>query len=356
MAMLSPVTVTLEDVAKTARVHRSTVALALRDNPRISPETRRRVREVAERLGYRVNPLVAALMRSRRSGAPARNAVIGYITAHSTRYGWQPPHHDRPDFFPGARERAKDFGYQLEHFWYAEPGMNPRRLGQILLTRGIHGLIIGRMPAGVTALELAWDHFSTVALGMTLQTPRLHRVTENHFDTARVGMQRCLDLGYERVGFVFSEANDSPGVGDRWLGAYLAHQAQYFGREQIPVCPGVPTDQNTFLSWFQQHRPDALLVTHAPQVVRWLAAAGVGVPEDVGLIELQDSVESDASGVCYDPAKIGALAIEMVIGLMYRNETGVPAEPHEVLLSGEWRPGATLRQARSRRAMSLSMA
>jgi LacI family transcriptional regulator len=58
--------VTLQDVADRAGVHRSTVALALRDHPRIPADTRELIRALAEKLGYRKNPLVAALMRSRR--------------------------------------------------------------------------------------------------------------------------------------------------------------------------------------------------------------------------------------------------------------------------------------------------
>ena len=44
-----------EDVAREAGVARSTAALALRDSPRLRPETRLAVRHAAERLGYVYN-------------------------------------------------------------------------------------------------------------------------------------------------------------------------------------------------------------------------------------------------------------------------------------------------------------
>ena len=50
-----------------------TVSLALRRAPRISAATRERVLAAAERLGYRRNPLVAALMADLR-GKKARGA------------------------------------------------------------------------------------------------------------------------------------------------------------------------------------------------------------------------------------------------------------------------------------------
>lgn len=337
-----PRAATLQDVAERAGVHRSTVALALRDHPRIPVETREKIKAIAGELDYRINPFVAALMQSRRSGNAVRHATLAFVTNYPTRYGWRPQHHDRPDFFPGAAERAKDFGFKLEHFWLAEPGMTPARLCDILVTRGVHGLIVGRMPPGQQALDLVWARFSCVALGMTLRSPRLDHVTENHFDTAWQAMQQCLERGYRRVGFVFSDANDSPSVGDRWLGAYLLQQAKFAARDRLPICPGAPTNAAAFQAWFNRYRPDAVLVPHAQKLIEWLRAMDRQVPRDVGVVELQDRPASGASGVYYDPAKIGALAVEMLIGLMHRNETGVPANQHEVMLTGEWWEGTTL--------------
>lgn len=337
-----PRPVTLQDVADRARVHRSTVALALRDHPRIPSETRERIKEIAVGLGYRVNPFVAALMQSRRTGQGVRHATLAFVTNYPTRYGWRPPHHDRPDFFPGAAERARGLGYELEHFWLAEPGMTPARLCDILVTRGVHGIIVGRMPPGQHALELLWERFSSVALGLTLRSPRLHHVTENHFDTSWQAMQQCLERGYRRVGFVFSDANDSPSVGDRWMGAYLMQQHKFPPGDRLPLCPGAPAERETFLHWLRRERPDALITPHAAPLAEWLSEAGLRVPRDLGLVELQNRPQSNHAGVYYDAAKIGALAVDMLVGLMHRNDTGVPEDQHEVILTGAWREGTTL--------------
>ncbi|MGH8020827.1 MAG: LacI family DNA-binding transcriptional regulator [Opitutaceae bacterium] len=186
----------MQDIADRAGVHRSTVSLALRDHPRISAEVRARIQAL-----------------------------------------------------------ARDLGYNLEHFWLGEPGMTGERFCDILTTRGIHGLIIGRLPPGQASMELAWGRFSVVALGMTLRSPLLRHVTENHFDTVHQAMSRCSERRYARVGFVFSEENDSPRVGDRWLGAYLVQQAQANGGVRLPHCPDVPTNETGFRAWFKKERP-----------------------------------------------------------------------------------------------------
>lgn len=332
----------LQDVATRAGVHRTTVSLSLRDHPRIPLETRTRIKAIARELGYQINPLVAALMQSRRSGKPVKDTVLAYVTAYPTRFGWRPDQHDRPDFFPGAVERARHFGYKLEHFWLGERGMTSRRFCDMLSTRGINGVIVARLPPGRHTLDLEWNRFSCVALGLTLHTPVLHHITENHFDTVWQAMERCRERGYRRIGFLFSDGSDSPRVAQRWIGAYLTQQKNFPEEDRLPICPSMPTDEKTFRAWFEAYRPDALLVNNPRLLVDWLSHLGLGAPHDVGVVALEHRREMECTGVYYDPARVGALAVEMLVGLMHRNETGVPAVQHEILLTGEWRENCML--------------
>jgi DNA-binding LacI/PurR family transcriptional regulator len=345
--------VTLQDLAEKAGVHRSTVSLALRDHPRISKAVRRRVRALAEKMGYRINPLVAALMQSRRSGRAVKHVAIAYVTNYPTRFGWRPPHHDRPDYFPGAEARARELGYKLEHFWMAEPGMTPERLCDILSTRGIHGVLIGRLPPGQSELQLIWDRFSCVALGLTLRAPKLHRVAEDHYSSACRAMDEMAARGLRRIGFVFSEANDSPGVGERWLGAYFERAMRLNPGEALaPFFLEQHEDSAaSFGAWLERWKPDGLLVTHAMPVVAWLKKIGRRAPADVGLATLvNDRPERGAAGVFCPAAKLGALAVETVVGLMHRGEVGLPTDAHEVLLPAHWRDGRTLAAGSRRNA------
>src|SRR5437762_754954 len=58
--------VTMKDVAAASGVSRATVSLVVRDSPQIPEETKERVREAIERLGY-VYDHRAAVMRSSRT-------------------------------------------------------------------------------------------------------------------------------------------------------------------------------------------------------------------------------------------------------------------------------------------------
>lgn len=59
--------VTQSDVARAAGVSRSLVSLALSGSPKVAPDTRERIHQVAADLGYRVNVAAASLARRRSS-------------------------------------------------------------------------------------------------------------------------------------------------------------------------------------------------------------------------------------------------------------------------------------------------
>ncbi|MDD3214072.1 MAG: LacI family DNA-binding transcriptional regulator, partial [Eubacteriales bacterium] len=52
---------TIKDVARLAEVSPSTVSRALRDNPRISEEVRKRVRQIAKDLDFHPNQMARSL-------------------------------------------------------------------------------------------------------------------------------------------------------------------------------------------------------------------------------------------------------------------------------------------------------
>lgn len=334
---------TLRDVADRVGVHQTTVSLALRDHPRIPLSTRQRIKRVAHALGYRVDPLVTALMRTRRMRTNTVHGVLAYVTDHATRLGWRSVHRDPADAFSGARAQAELQGYKLEHFWFSEPGITPPRFGEILRTRGIRGAILGALPAGRSSLAFEHDGFSCVALGLTLSSPTVARVSEDHFDTVFQAMEQCRARDYRRIGLVFSEANDSPPIRERWIAAFYRQQLKFPEPDRLAPFEDVAPGLATFARWFGTVRPDALIVTRAQTVLPWLKAMAVAAPEDVGLVDLDPHAKPELAGVRYDSARLGALAVEMLVGLMHRHDTGrAKSSREEVLLKGNWRNGMTL--------------
>jgi len=341
--------VTLLEVAKEARVHKATAARALNRDPRISAATTARVQAAADKLGYRVNPLLAAWMSTRRRRVQVGNSTIAYVTGHPTRYGWRPPKSDLPDFFPGARAEAEAAQYQLEDFWLHEPGMTPDRFSRILQTRNIRGILIGRMPGTETRLlDYDWSGFSVVALGVTLRAPHFHRVLDNHFQATSLAAARCHELGYKRIGLVFDRMDDAGIILDMWAGGFLSEQLKWPKTSyRVPLLMNhasrMGDQRRQFLQWFREHRPDAILVGQVPPVREWLASEKLCVPADVGLVELRRYTKNATSaGLHFDFANTGRVGIQFLISLMHHQECGIPPLARDIVLPYEWVDGDTL--------------
>jgi transcriptional regulator with XRE-family HTH domain len=71
--------ISIKDVAREADVSVTTVSHALNDKGRLNPDTRQRVRDVAERLGYKPNPAARSLV----SGKTGLIAVIPSLPKHT---------------------------------------------------------------------------------------------------------------------------------------------------------------------------------------------------------------------------------------------------------------------------------
>jgi hypothetical protein len=68
------------------------------------------------------------------------------------------------------------------------------------------------------------------------------------------------------------------------------------------------------------------------------------VPKDVGFVHLWTPDRSgNYAGIYHDPPAIGAAAVDFLVGMIHRNERGVPAAAQTLVLEASWQDGATLR-------------
>ena len=340
--MLPKKPVTLAEIAKRAGVSVMTVSRALRKQSNISPETQKKIQDIADQLGYRPNPLVSALMTYRRSAKPVPAHVsIGFITNFPTRDGWKVSKLYQ-EFFQGVSESADRHGFGVEIFWLREPGMTTERLTQILLTRSIHGLVIAPLSAAHGELDLDWQHFSAVTFGYSLTKPLLHRAVNHQFRSMRLAMRELRKLGYQRLGLALpSSLNER--VDRQWVASFLVEQLHL--DHNVPLF--VPEDPQwsfeNFRKWFNAHKPDAV-ISHEEVAYDWLKKLGAHVPDDVGFVHLNCADDSGQfAGIYQNGPTVGAVAVDFLIGMIHRNERGEPALPHSLLVEGTWVAGKTVR-------------
>jgi Transcriptional regulators len=342
MGELNPVTV--QDIADKAGVGRTTVSLALRNHPKISEPTRRRIQKLAQAMGYRPNPLVAAHMAHIRALHPKKtsqclaflcNRSLSEIEADSKTPVWK--------YFQGARARALQLGFRLELFNLEEPQMTAKRLSHILVARGIDGVVIGPLSegGGLVDREFDWKPFAAVMIEHTFIEPRLHKVCSDEFSTIGRLIQRLLDYGYECIGVAMRSQMDEH-ANHHWLAGYQTFQELTRPELRIPHFITPNWSRENFLQWFERHRPEAI-ITVDDAVVRWLRAASVRVPEDVGCATVYWKADREyLSGYYQNHEIIGAAAVEGVVAQLHRNERGLPEIDKTVLIQAIWKEGSTL--------------
>ena len=293
-------------------------------------------------MGYRPDPALAALNRYRaKVRQTVRGATLAYLTAFETRTGWRKGFLRRT--FEGAKKRAEELGYCLEHFWLREPGLTPQRFADILQNRGIRGVLVAPLPRP-GPLEFPWEHFSAVAIGPSLGEPALHSACNNHYQAMLLALEHAIAAGYRRIGLILD-----PEVDQRHQQKYLAAftMFQRTTRSAKTCLPPLLTHQpsgDVVRRWMFAHAPDAV-ICHDDSGLDWLRRGGAGVPERVGFVSLIRGGTKGIAGIETFPELIASAAVNRLNQLLHDNETGVPEIPTCLMLSGSWVAGTTLRKS-----------
>lgn len=339
----------MEAVARAAGVHRTTVSLALRGSPKLPAETRERVRAIAEKMGYRPNPLVQALMSSRAGRRPRAEgfaAELAYVSKQPMPPEWEKARTAYAQIFRGAREQAARRGYRLSYWWRDEPGMTERRFARILEARGIRGALVAPHREAGNRLDMSWRRLSVVEIGYNLAGPDFHRVAHDYFHGMKLALARTREAGARRIALVLPRQLDEK-VHHLWRAAFVDEQRMWPRGERI--APWIVSEAEAagpaavFREWFAAHRPE-VIVGPTPTFVEAAArAAGVRIPGDAGFVNLScHARDGRYSGVFQNWARMGETAVDLLVGMMHRGECGVPELAHSTLLSGLWAPGRTL--------------
>lgn len=189
-----PDRVTIAQVAEQAGVSAMTVSNVLNGKPGASEETRRRVQEVAERLGYQPN-FSAHNLKAGRSG------LIGVLTLDlTTQYGLEIVRGIADELASAERELLINATYQDA----------AREMDRIeFLSRGLVDgvLMVAPVLESETVELLRRKNFPCVVIDPREQDVALPRVIVDNYEGMRRGTEHLLSLGHTRIGYIRGESD-----------------------------------------------------------------------------------------------------------------------------------------------------
>ena len=323
--------VTIQDVAAAAGVSYQTVSRVINDRPDVAEETRRRVWQVIEELGYQPSAIARSLVSK-------RTHTLGLITADFSDYFFS-------QVIVGAEVEARKQGY---FFMLCSTERNPAdepEYLRLLTERQVDGILFARPSTEEDSRHIV----SLIQQGVPLVTTAYwlpgEKLTVVDVDNVDGGLQatECLiELGHREIGMITGPAGWKS-VNERTGGYKLA-------LEKAGISFDVSLIEHGDWSYQSGYVAMGRLLAKAPQItalfaqndqiaigaMRGLREAGRRIPDDVALVGYDDI---PAAAYCHPPLttirqpmqQVGEVATQLLIE--YINDS--TAEREEVLLKTE---------------------
>lgn len=331
--------VKIVDVAEAAQVSVATVSRALNNKDRVDPVLAARVREAAERLGYRPNAVARNL---RRQGTQVWALIITDI--------------NNPFYTAVARgveDVAQESGFSVLLCNSDEDRHKEKRYLEVAEQERVAGVILAPQSTDSDISRLLSSKIPLVAVDRTLDQP-VDLVTADSFEGAVTATEHLLSRGWERPACITRPA-DTATAEQRRLG-YQDVVRRHGLPEIVRHVPfhtdgGIEVVHSLFDSG---DPPDSLLTIDsmlALGVLSGLKERKLRVGRDVGMITFDDaswaSVLDPALSVIAQPAyEIGAETARL---LVKRIRKEAPEQPQSVILNTTLIVRGSCRRSRARR-------
>jgi DNA-binding LacI/PurR family transcriptional regulator len=330
-------TVTLNDIGRVAGVSRATVSRALKDNPVISSAVRERIQKIAKELGYRPDPETARLMSHLKSSNRSRyESTIGILNAFSPLSNLYKNSYAKK-LLEGAQSRADALGYSIDMLNLGEAGMSARRIDQIILARGIRGILIPPEPDPLFRTTLDLSKIAAVATTTTAETVKMHRVLPNNFFNVRLMLEEAIAMGYQRIGFIqwkeLEQRQNKAGIALYALFALLEKRIA-----PLPIFEWnwrAPDLQSGLRNWIEKNRPDCILGFGEECLQIITEASGRRIPQDFAFISYGEAPEG-ITRIDENASIVGSAAIDILSAHIQRGDVGPPEFPKTTLIEGRF--------------------
>jgi LacI family transcriptional regulator len=329
--------VTIKQVAEQAGVSTQTVSRVLNHRPDVAPETRRRVQEIIDRLGYQASNIARSLVQG-------RSFTLGVLC-------WGLEYFGPSRALTGIEQEASELGYVLLLSLIRPPGNSDvRQLLRDMLARQVDGIVWAVPEIASNRAWIGEQHSGlpvpVVFLSMRPE-PGLSVAAVDNRSGGRMATKHLLDLGHQNVGLITGP-----------LAWWEARQRQSGWQDALREA-GIPIEADLVVEgdWeaasgerglrqLLEQRPDldAVFISNDQMALGALQAArklGVRVPEDLAVVGFDDVPEAvyfqpPLSTVRQDMVELGRCAVRELGGMIEAAQQGeARVEPNSILLKPE---------------------
>ncbi len=328
----------IRDVARLAGVSYQTVSRVLNDSPSLRPETRQRVLDVIDEIGYRPNQAARALVTS-------KSQSIGVLIAtRAATYGVQ------TTLF-AIETAARDRGYGITVATTPSDDRSVRAAIDQLAGQGVEAVVVVAPQVRVFDLLAAVRVRIPCVLVDPTRRDQRRSVAIDQFEGARMATRHLIGLGHRRIvhlagprdwieaeermqGFLREIGDDALIVEPPILGEWTADFGYRAGQ--------VLVNRHDYTAVFCSNDLMALGLLHA------FREGGVRVPADVSVVGFDDVPEAahfwpPLTTIRQDFAEVGRRAVGLIVAELSGEplQPSLPIRPQLVLRSSTGAPGAT---------------
>ncbi|WML47155.1 LacI family DNA-binding transcriptional regulator [Neobacillus sp. PS3-34] len=308
-------TITIRDVAREANVAPSTVSRVIANSSKISEKTKKRVREVMEKLDYYPN-------YQARSLAAKSTETIGIIMPNSAYYSFQNP------FFPEVLRGICTSAHACRFGIYLSTGSDEDEIFEEVVSmvqgRRVDGIILLYSRVNDRTLNfLADSDLPFTIVGRPFEnSEKITFVDNDNVSTTKQVTNYLIELGHRNIAFVGGNLNFVVTI-DRLNGYKAALEEAGVPYLDNYVILGKMKGSETLQSLLSLKTPPTAIVTQddlfAYEMISHLEGLKVKVPEDVSIISFNNLTLSNHSkppltSVDINIFELGFQAAECLIG------------------------------------------